>query len=121
MGLKCTDIDKIQTLYNLSVYEKSCRKYNKNYKKPIFSWSMKKIFDDYKKNNGEINRLFLYMPSQLCSYIIYSDVNFSWKRFFKYNIYVILKRLPVKSLALLIKDFDVYDYYPFDRTLKSDI
>ena len=99
MGLRYSDVNKIQTLYNLSIYEKSCKKFNKNYKKSLYSWDIKKILDDYiKKNNGDINRLFLYMPSQLRTYLIYSEEKFSWKRFLKYNINVFLKRFPIVNI-----------------------
>ena len=103
MGLKYSDINKIQKLYNLSVYEKSCKKYNKNNKIPLYSWEMKYVFDDYIKNDGGINGLCLNMPSQLRKYMICYEGRLYRDRFLSYNIQVFFDRFPVKLPSGIIK------------------
>ena len=81
---------------SIEIYEASCKKFNKNPGKPLYSWEMKLIFEDYIQNNGFIQSWGLNTSSKIHAYSRDCYGKSFTERLLNYDIYVFFERLPIK-------------------------
>ena len=85
--------DPIET--NWKIYETACKKFNLNPEGIFFSWQLRKIFKEYIDNGGFVGLMSFSTPYQIQSYAYISNYSF-WRKFWIYDIEIILDRLPIK-------------------------
>jgi hypothetical protein len=87
----CPPIEK-----SIGIYENSCRKYNKNPDKFLYSWEMDVIIADYIQDNGYIQGWGFNTPEKIHRYLRDCAGKSSKEKFLRYDVYVFFNRLPVK-------------------------
>ena len=80
---------------NWKIYEVACKKFNLSPEEICFSWQLKKIFNEYIDNGGFVGLMSFSTPPQIQSYAYMINSSF-WRKFWTYDIEIMLSRLPFK-------------------------
>ena len=80
---------------NRKLYENACKKFNFNSENSLFSWQLKKVFNEYIDNGGFVGLMSFSTPNQIQDYAYIYSYSF-WRKFWNYDIVIIMNQLPIK-------------------------
>ena len=69
---------------NRKIYENACKKFHLNPEKNLFSWQLKKVFNEYVDNGGFVGLMSFSTPSQIQSYAYINNSSF-WHKFWAHG------------------------------------
>ena len=80
---------------NRKIFDNACKKFHVDSEKTLFSWQLKKLFNEYIDNGGFIGLMSFSTPYQIQDYAYICNSSF-WRKFWTYDIEIILNQLLIK-------------------------